>query len=38
MSGVEFSGVEFSGVEVSTFGIKIGHFNLRLYNRIYLIA
>ena len=28
------SGVELSGVEMSTFGIKIGHFNPRLYNRI----
>ena len=35
MSGVEFSGVEMSGVELSTFGIKSGHFNPRLYNRIY---
>ena len=24
-----------SGVEMFTFGIKIGHFNPRLYNRIY---
>ena len=26
-----------SGVEMSTFGIKIGHFNPRLYNRIYCV-
>ena len=31
------SGVELSGVEISTFGIKIGHFNPRLYNRIYCV-
>ena len=31
------SGVELSGVEMSTFGIKIGHFNPRLYNRIYCV-
>ena len=37
MSGVEMSGVELSGVEMSTFGIKIGHFNPRLYNRIYCV-
>ena len=37
MSGVETSGVEMSGVEMSTFGIKIGHFNPRLYNRIYCV-
>ena len=37
MSGVETSGVELSEVEMSTFGIKIGHFNPRLYNRIYCI-
>ena len=37
MSGVELSGVETSGVEMSTFGIKIGHFNPRLYNRIYCV-
>ena len=35
LSGVEMSGVEISGVEMSTFGMKIGHFNPRLYNRIY---
>ena len=34
---VEMSGVELSGVEMSTFGIKIGHFNPRLYNRIYCV-
>ena len=37
MSGVELSGVEMSGVEMSTFGMKIGHFNPRLYNRIYCV-
>ena len=37
LSGVEMSGVELSVVEMSTFGIKIGHFNPRLYNRIYCI-
>ena len=26
-----------SGVEMSTFGIKIGHFNPSLYNRIYCV-
>ena len=26
-----------SGVEMSTFGIKIGHVNPRLYNRIYCV-
>ena len=31
------SGVELSGVEMSTFGIKIEHFNPRLYNRIYCV-
>ena len=31
------SWVELSGVEMSTFGIKIGHFNPRLYNRIYCV-
>ena len=37
MSGVELSRVEMSGVEMSTFGIKIGHLNPRLYNRIYCV-
>ena len=37
MSGVEMSGVELSGVEMSTFGMKIVHFNPRLYNRIYCV-
>ena len=36
-SGFEMSGVELSGVEMSTFGIKIRHFNPRLYNRIYCV-
>ena len=31
------SGVELSGVEMSTFGMKIGHFNPCLYNRIYCV-
>ena len=35
--GVETSGVELSGVEMFPFGIKIGHFNPRLYNRIYCV-
>ena len=35
--GVETSGVELSGVEMSTFGIKIGHFNPHLYNKIYCV-
>ena len=37
MSGVEKSGDELSGVEMSTFGMKIGHFNPRLYNIIYCV-
>ena len=37
MYGVEMYGVEMSGVEISTFGIKIEHFNPRLYNRIYCV-
>ena len=37
LSGVEISGDELSGVEMSTFGMKIGHFNPRLYNRIYCV-
>ena len=37
LSGVEMSGVELSGVEMSTFCTKIGHFNPRLYNRIYCV-
>ena len=37
MLGVEMSGVLMSGVEKSTFGIKIRHFNPRLYNRIYCV-
>ena len=35
--GVELSRVEMSGVEMSTFGIKIGHLNPRLCNRIYCV-
>ena len=37
MSGVEMLGVELSGVEMSTFGIKIGYYNPRSYNRIYCV-